>query len=184
MLAVREYSASLSKRLIAVISKPTMVFLLCLMQLGSIVSWSPGDVNKPAGRILSPRHDVPCRVLLPSWLQILVIVSSIEKGFLYLCSWAAYVAGPLVVLMHELGLRYPQGISLLLSSAVPEGKGVSSSAAVEVAVMQALCAAHDVHIDGRHLALLCQKVKAQPDHLSAVDSVRLTPLTVTISTYQ
>lgn len=77
-----------------------------------------------------------------------------------ICSWAAYVAGPLVVLMHELGLRYPQGISLLLSSAVPEGKGVSSSAAVEVAVMQALCAAHDVHIDGRHLALLCQKVTA------------------------
>ena len=77
---------------------------------------------------------------------------------LWRCSWAAYVAGPLVVLMHELGLRYPQGISLLLSSAVPEGKGVSSSAAVEVAVMQALCAAHDVHIDGRHLALLCQKV--------------------------
>ncbi len=63
-----------------------------------------------------------------------------------------------MVLKHELGLRYPQGISLLLSSAVPEGKGVSSSAAVEVAVMQALCAAHDVHIDGRHLALLCQKV--------------------------
>ncbi len=71
------------------------------------------------------------------------------------------MAGPLVVLMHELGLRYPQGISLLLSSAVPEGKGVSSSAAVEVAVMQALCAAHDVHIDGRHLALLCQKVTAR-----------------------
>ena len=94
------------------------------------------------------------------------------------------MAGPLVVLMHELGLRYPQGISLLLSSAVPEGKGVSSSAAVEVAVMQALCAAHDVHIDGRHLALLCQKVKAQPDHASVTDSVQLAPLTVTISTYQ
>ena len=84
------------------------------------------------------------------------------------CSWAAYVAGPLVVLMHELGLRYPQGISLLLSSAVPEGKGVSSSAAVEVAVMQALCAAHDVHIDGRHLALLCQKVI--PYHIVIVTS--------------
>ena len=72
------------------------------------------------------------------------------------------MAGPLVVLMHELGLRYPEGISLLLSSAVPEGKGVSSSAAVEVAVMQAICAAHDLHIDGRHLALLCQKVIPDP----------------------
>ena len=64
-----------------------------------------------------------------------------------------------MVLMHELGLRYDDGLSLLLSSAVPEGKGVSSSAAVEVAVMQAICAAYDVHLDGRHLALLCQKVQ-------------------------
>ena len=73
--------------------------------------------------------------------------------------------------MHELGLRYPQGISLLLSSAVPEGKGVSSSAAVEVAVMQALCAAHDVHIDGRHLALLCQKVQIRS--LNSIVTIQL-----------
>lgn len=63
-----------------------------------------------------------------------------------------------MVLMHEQGLRYDDGLSLLLSSAVPEGKGVSSSAAVEVAVMQAVCAAYGVQLDGRHLALLCQKV--------------------------
>ena len=68
------------------------------------------------------------------------------------------MAGCLVVLMHELGLRYSQGLSLLLSSDVPEGKGVSSSAAVEVAVMQALCAAHGLQVQGRQLALLCQKV--------------------------
>ena len=47
-----------------------------------------------------------------------------------LCSWAAYVAGALVVLMHERGLRIQLGMSLLIDSAVPEGKGVSSSAAV------------------------------------------------------
>ena len=80
------------------------------------------------------------------------------KAGVRLCRWAAYVAGPLVVLMHELGLRYDDGLSLLLSSAVPEGKGVSSSAAVEVAVTQAICAAYNVQLDGRHLALLCQKV--------------------------
>ncbi len=94
-------------------------------------------------------------------LQIFHLHQCYSAVIVFTCSWAAYVAGPLVVLMHELGLRYPQGISLLLSSAVPEGKGVSSSAAVEVAVMQALCAAHDIHIDGRHLALLCQKVKSR-----------------------
>jgi L-arabinokinase len=52
-------------------------------------------------------------------------------------SWAAYVAGALVVLMRERGAAFPDGLSVLVYSAVPEGKGVSSSAAVEVAVMQA-----------------------------------------------
>jgi galactokinase len=73
-------------------------------------------------------------------------------------SWAAYVAGALIVLMHECGARFTDGISILVSSAVPEGKGVSSSAAVEVSIMQALAAAHDIPLDGRRLALLCQKV--------------------------
>lgn len=42
---------------------------------------------------------------------------------------------------------------------MPEGKGVSSSAAVEVAAMSALAAAHGLRLDGRTLALLCQKVE-------------------------
>ncbi|KAG6706191.1 hypothetical protein I3843_07G205400 [Carya illinoinensis] len=63
--------------------------------------------------------------------------------------WAAYVAGTILVLMTELGV----------SSAVPEGKGVSSSAAVEVASMSALSAAHGLSISARDLALLCQKVE-------------------------
>ena len=44
----------------------------------------------------------------------------------------AYVAGALVVLMHERGARFQHGLSLLISSEVPDGKGVSSSAALEV----------------------------------------------------
>lgn len=47
------------------------------------------------------------------------------------------MAGALVVLMRERGATFPDGLSVLIHSAVPEGKGVSSSAAVEVAVMQA-----------------------------------------------
>lgn len=42
---------------------------------------------------------------------------------------------------------------------VPEGKGVSSSAAVEVATMAALAAALSIPMDGRTLALLCQRVE-------------------------
>ncbi|KAL3361520.1 hypothetical protein AABB24_014411 [Solanum stoloniferum] len=73
--------------------------------------------------------------------------------------WAAYVAGTVLVLMKELGIRFENSISLLVSSAVPEGKGVSSSASVEVASMSAIAASHGLNIIPRELALLCQKVE-------------------------
>ncbi|KAJ4763612.1 Galactokinase [Rhynchospora pubera] len=73
--------------------------------------------------------------------------------------WAAYVAGTILVLMTELGVRFTDSISILVSSAVPEGKGVSSSASVEVATMSAIAAAHGLNIEPRKLALLCQKVE-------------------------
>ncbi|KVH95558.1 Galactokinase galactose-binding domain-containing protein [Cynara cardunculus var. scolymus] len=56
--------------------------------------------------------------------------------------WAAYVAGTILVLMKELDIRFESSISMLVSSAVPEGKGVSSSASVEVASMSAIAASH------------------------------------------
>ncbi|MEM7112263.1 MAG: GHMP kinase [Chloroflexota bacterium] len=73
--------------------------------------------------------------------------------------WAAYIAGAFLVLMREKGVRYAQGARLLLSSDVPEGKGVSSSAAVEVAAMQAIAAAYEIELTPRELAILCQKVE-------------------------
>ncbi|HVQ39143.1 MAG TPA: hypothetical protein VMS31_16510 [Pyrinomonadaceae bacterium] len=73
--------------------------------------------------------------------------------------WAAYVAGVFLVLMRELGTGFPEGARILISSRVPAGKGVSSSAALEVAVMQAVVAAFDISIQPRALALLSQKVE-------------------------
>ncbi|KAK0571879.1 hypothetical protein LWI29_022983 [Acer saccharum] len=73
--------------------------------------------------------------------------------------WAAYIAGTILVLMTELGVRFEDSISMLVSSAVPEGKGVSSSASVEVASMSAIAAAHGLSISPRDIALLCQKVE-------------------------
>ncbi|KAJ6673117.1 L-ARABINOKINASE [Salix viminalis] len=73
--------------------------------------------------------------------------------------WAAYVAGTILVLMTELGVCFENSISILVSSGVPEGKGVSSSAALEVATMSAIAAAHGLNIAPRDLALLCQKVE-------------------------
>ncbi len=73
--------------------------------------------------------------------------------------WAAYVLGALVALQHEYGLRPEHGLRILVDCQVPIGKGVSSSAALEVAAMQAICAAYDITIEGRELAILCQTVE-------------------------
>lgn len=74
--------------------------------------------------------------------------------------WAAYVAGAFLVLMRERGLRTAgSGADILIASSVPEGKGVSSSAAIEVATMQAVAAAYRLSLDPRELAILCQKVE-------------------------
>jgi L-arabinokinase len=69
------------------------------------------------------------------------------------------VAGAITVLHHERGVRCDRGVRWLLSSDVPAGKGVSSSAAIEVAAMQALCGLLDLTVEGRDLAVLCQKVE-------------------------
>lgn len=73
--------------------------------------------------------------------------------------WAAYVVGVFLVLMREHRVAFKQGARLLIASRVPEGKGVSSSAALEVAAMQAVAAAYNIEIEPRETALLCQRVE-------------------------
>ena len=73
--------------------------------------------------------------------------------------WAAYVAGVFLVLMRERNIVFQEGARILIDSRVPEGKGVSSSSALEVAVMQAVVAAYDIVVDPRAMAILCQTVE-------------------------
>ena len=74
--------------------------------------------------------------------------------------WAGYIAGCLIVLKREgYIVGGIPGCRLFLASDVPEGKGVSSSACVEVAAMKAMAAALRLDIDDVTLAQLCQKVE-------------------------
>ena len=73
--------------------------------------------------------------------------------------WAAYVAGVFLVLMRERQIDFSLGANILIWSRVPPGKGVSSSAALEVAVMEAVAAAFEIGIEARDKALLCQTVE-------------------------
>jgi len=73
-------------------------------------------------------------------------------------AWAAYALGPLALLvrLHDLPLG---GLRLLVSSTIPEGKGLGSSAALEIAVLQASSAALGSRSDPRELALLGQQAE-------------------------
>jgi len=73
--------------------------------------------------------------------------------------WAAYALGAIPVLRRERGVAIAGGVRLLVDSSVPLSKGVSSSAALEVAAMNAIAAAFDLTLAPRDLALLCQTVE-------------------------
>ena len=69
--------------------------------------------------------------------------------------WAAYVVGALLVLAAERGRAWARP-SRPGRLRVPEGKGVSSSAALEVATMQAAAHLLGTPVEGPELARLCQ----------------------------
>ncbi|MEP6915588.1 MAG: galactokinase family protein, partial [Acidobacteriota bacterium] len=73
--------------------------------------------------------------------------------------WAAYVAGVFHVLAREHAVRFEHGAAILIESDVPEGKGVSSSAAIEAATIEAVIAAWPLQIEPRLRALRCQQVE-------------------------
>ena len=73
--------------------------------------------------------------------------------------WAAYVAGVFHVLAREHGVRFSTGAAILVESDVPEGKGVSSSAAIEAATIEAVIAAWPITIAPRLRAIRCQQVE-------------------------
>ncbi len=74
-------------------------------------------------------------------------------------SWARYVFGCAVVLRESRGIELPANLEFEVESDVPEGKGVSSSAALEVSTMLALSRLLRVEFGPVELALLCQRVE-------------------------
>jgi galactokinase len=77
-----------------------------------------------------------------------------EKGI----KWAAYVAGCAVLLHQQKKIDF-RGADFQIQSNVPLGKGVSSSAALEVATMKALAQAFQIEFGGTELPVLAQKVE-------------------------
>ena len=72
--------------------------------------------------------------------------------------WAAYVVGCLIVLVLEKNIPL-QGLDIQVQSEVPIGKGLSSSAALEVATLRALAQLYNLDFRGTELAVLAQKAE-------------------------
>jgi len=73
--------------------------------------------------------------------------------------WASYIIGVLPVVWQHAGCTPPSGVTIVVDSTVPLGKGVSSSAAIEVATMRAYAAALALPLAGRELAFWSQFVE-------------------------
>ena len=85
-------------------------------------------------------------------------LSELAGRFAGTAAWAAYVLGPVALLLREERLSVA-GLRVLVSSEVPEGKGLASSAAIGVAVLQAVAACLDRAPEPRRLALLGQRAE-------------------------
>jgi galactokinase len=81
------------------------------------------------------------------------IVKSVIGG-----DWAVYVLGCFLVLQKEKGIKIT-GANVFIESSVPWGKGVSSSAALEVATMNALNQLHQLSLGKEELAVLAQRAE-------------------------
>ena len=74
--------------------------------------------------------------------------------------WANYVRGVVAMLMQRGAvLRNFGGADLAITGNVPQGAGLSSSASLEVAVLQALNTVHALGLDATEIALLAQRAE-------------------------
>jgi galactokinase len=73
--------------------------------------------------------------------------------------WTAYTLGTFFILAQRYPHAVKTGANVYLQSEVPLNKGVSSSAAVEVAVMKPAARAYGVDLNGIELAEACQWVE-------------------------
>ncbi|NNE36398.1 MAG: GHMP kinase [Rhodothermales bacterium] len=84
--------------------------------------------------------------------------ASLKRMFNKESRWASYAIGCAAALIKEKGVAC-YGADIWIDSTIPSGRGVSASAALEVAVMSGLCKALNVRLKDKELPLLCQFVE-------------------------
>jgi len=121
---------------------------------------------------VQPRTDGVIRILNPGaaqfgwtpYLEFNVVGLSDPESVRAFCRqtdgshWALYVLGAIYCLQQRFGCRL-RGADLFIASNLPPNKGVSSSAALEVATLKAAAAAFGISLEGVVLATAAQWVE-------------------------
>jgi galactokinase len=114
--------------------------------------WAPGRIN-----LIGEHTDYAGGLVLPAAIQLGVTVHA-REGDMHVDD---EIAGIVAALEHELALlgRPAVGIVAEIESTIPAGAGLSSSAALEVGMALALCAAAGFTLPPLELARACQRAE-------------------------
>jgi galactokinase len=90
----------------------------------------------------------------------LLPIADVQRLFASDSHWAAYVVGAYYALAKKRKLtRRVTGANIAIASTVPQGMGLSSSAALEIAALNALAAAYHVILDPLETAIIGQRIE-------------------------
>ncbi|MFP4088789.1 MAG: hypothetical protein ACLFUB_08185 [Cyclobacteriaceae bacterium] len=72
--------------------------------------------------------------------------------------WAVYVVGCLIMLYQQKHIK-PEGVDIIITSDVPRGKGLASSASLEVAVLKAVVNGLNLNVGEYEIPILAQRAE-------------------------
>jgi L-arabinokinase len=72
--------------------------------------------------------------------------------------WAVYAAGCIIMLYERKNIR-PEGVDIIITSDVPAGKGLASSAALEVAILKAMAGGMNLSMGRYDIPILAQQAE-------------------------
>ncbi len=146
MGGIADYSGSM------VLQMPIAEAACCAVQCNDSGAFEAATVEPDTGQMRQFR--APIALLAAEHGEARAALAELAGG-----DWGGYVLGPVAVLVQQTGIAAPHGMRLVLRSDVPPGKGVSSSAAIELATARAAAAALGCEVDGHRLALWCQQAE-------------------------